>query len=60
MLVENMDLCYRFIKIRKFFDSPTYNELPENERALINIQYGAMLSYAHALKMRIEIMKKKQ
>lgn len=60
--IESRELEERLSKLKTFIDSDKFDnsDLTEDEKTLLIIQYGNMMSYAHALKMRIEIMKKKQ
>ena len=55
MVVEFKELADRTEKLKKFFHSETFNDLPAEKRELMERQYKAMCEYQDVLGERIEL-----
>ena len=55
MVVEFKELADRTEKLKKFFHSDTFNNLPTEKRELMERQYKAMCEYQDVLGERIEL-----
>ena len=55
MVVEFKELADRTEKLKKFFHSETFNDLPAEKRELMERQYKAMCEYQDILGERIEL-----
>lgn len=55
MISEHLDLQVRCTKLNEFLHSSKYLELDDENRALLNAQYNAMMAYQFILKRRIKI-----
>lgn len=53
MEVEVNELACKLNKLDTFMNSDKYISLPNDIIGLLNIQYGAMMAYGHALQVRI-------
>lgn len=55
MIVELSELETKTTKLNEFIHNKKYLELNEENRALLNAQYNAMMAYQFILKRRIKI-----
>lgn len=55
MITEYTELETKTTKLNEFIHNKKYLELNEENRALLNAQYNAMMAYQFILKRRIKI-----
>lgn len=53
VLAERLDLAYKVDRLTAFFPSQVFVDLPDEDRRLLELQYGHMHDYLRVLDQRI-------